>query len=335
MSFALNYLIDDYPFKDVVNEFIVKWMAGETSFTVQTSGSTGPPKNIQLTRKQLIASANRTNDYFQLNSNSTVLMVLSPHTIAGKMMLVRALIGDYSLIIDSPNLNPLKNVTEDTCISFASLVPAQIAYLINSSPVRFSQIETILLGGAPLNEKIESQLHILHNNCYMGFGMTETVSHIAVRKLGESHYKALKGVTFSSSDNQLIIEDKFLNSDKLITTDTVELIDNQHFNWLGRHDFVINSGGVKLHPEQIEQVLSDLILGTFIIASEPDVTFGERCILIADFDCGTIDLEKIQERCLERIGKHAQPKSIIYKQIAIEAGKKINRRELLASLRGK
>lgn len=334
MSFTLNYLTDTYPFKYVVNDFLVKWMSGETSFTVQTSGSTGPPKNIVLTRKQLIASANRTNNFFKLTNESTVLMVLSPHTIAGKMMLVRALIGDYSLVLDEPKLNPLENVNEDSKFSFASLVPAQVSHLIHSVPKRLSQLETILLGGSPIHDTLELQLQQLHPNCYVGFGMTETVSHIALRRLGEPNYTALNGVTFSDSNNQLVIDDMELGIHDLITTDTIELIDDKRFKWLGRNDFAINSGGIKLYPEQIEQVISDLITGTFIIAGIPDVTFGEKCILIADFDCGSIDLVKIQTRCTERLGKYAQPKSIVYTHIVVEAGKKINRKELLATLQG-
>lgn len=315
-----------------VETVIREWETGMETVTVQTSGSTGPPKQIVLKRAQLIASARRTLDAFGLASGDSALLGISPKTIGGKMMIVRALLGNLRLIVCSPSANPLGALQPGETLDFCPLVPMQAKHILEHTPEKLGQVSTFLFGGAPLPATLEQELAALHPSCYIGFGMTETVSHIALRKLGNPLYGALPGVTFSAEDDQLIITDKRLGIERLITNDSVELIDAAHFRWLGRTDFVINSGGIKIHPEQVEQALADLIGVPFFVSSEPDDTFGQKCILIMDETNDLPDLAQLQEHCRKTTGPYSAPKKLYSTRIVYTAGSKIDRRATLQQL---
>ncbi|MES2554841.1 MAG: AMP-binding protein [Bacteroidota bacterium] len=332
MKTQIKYRTTDLRIRDEVEQFINEWNAGKSVFEVKTSGSTGIPKSIQLTREQLIASAKRTLDFFQLKPGNTALLGLSPSTIGGKMMIVRALVGNLTLIVTEPSAFPTEALLAGETLDFCPMVPLQLKQLLEYVPAVFEQIKTILIGGSPLSSDLETALQEVHQGCFVGFGMTETVSHIALRKLGTPYYSALEGVSFSSENDQLMITDSQLGIEHLKTTDTVRLIDSQTFEWLGRSDFAINSGGIKLHPELIEKELSHLISGPFFIAGEPDDTFGEICILIVDDWTLFPPLDTIQAFCKERIGPYAFPKKVYKSAILHNSGGKINRLQTLQQL---
>lgn len=326
----IKYRTNDLRIREEVEQFIEEWHAGKTIFEVKTSGSTGNPKTIQLTREQLIASAKRTIDFFQLKPGNTALLGISSATIGGKMMIVRALVGDLTLIVTGPSGYPTEALLPGEELDFCPMVPIQLKQLLKYSPEVFGQINTILIGGSPLSSDLEKALQEVHQRCFVGFGMTETVSHIAIRKLGTPHYSALEGVSFSTENDQLVITDSLLGLEQLKTTDIIRLIDSQTFEWLGRADFAINSGGIKIHPEQLEKELSHLISGAFFIASEPDDTFGEICIIILEKRRIHPPLEVIQDFCKERFGPYTFPKKAYYERIVYTPeGTKMNRLETL------
>lgn len=328
----IKYRTTDLRIREEVEQFINEWNTGVAVFEVKTSGSTGNPKNIQLSRQQLIASAKRTLDFFQLTPGNTCLLGLSPATIGGKMMIVRALVGDLTLIVTDPSSLPTVALLPDEELDFCPLVPLQLKQLLKNDPFVFKRIKSILIGGSPLSNDLEKALQEVHQRCFVGFGMTETVSHIALRKLGDHYYSALEGVSFSTENDQLVIADSLLGLEKLKTTDTVRLIDSQTFEWLGRTDFAINSGGIKLHPELIEKELSSLISEPFFIAGERDDTFGEICIIILDEATQSPTLEVIQAFCKEHIGPYAFPKKVYKSVIVFNQGTKINRLQTLQQL---
>lgn len=328
----IKYRTTDLRIQEEVEQFVNEWNAGISVFEVKTSGSTGNPKSIQLTREQLITSAKRTLDFFELKPGNTALLGISPSTIGGKMMIVRALIGNLTLIVTDPSAFPTAALLSGEKLDFCPMVPLQLKQLLENDPFVFKRIKSILIGGSPLSSDLEKALQEVHQRCFVGFGMTETVSHIALRKLGTPHYSALEGVSFSTENDQLIIHDSFLGIEGLKTTDIVRLIDSQTFEWLGRADFAINSGGIKLHPELIEKELSSLIPGPFFIAGERDDTFGEICILILDDWTLSPSLEVIQDFCKERIGPYAFPKKAYTSAIVFNPGGKINRLQTLQQL---
>lgn len=292
-------------------------------FEVQTSGSTGNPKTILLRRGQLEASAIRTLNYFQLKQGDSAVLALPIHTIAGKMMVVRSLIGQLNLIVTDPGSRPMDSLSLNEQITFFPMSPMQFGQL---KPEELARIKYILLGGSPLSPKLEKQISSLHSNTYIGFGMTETVSHIALRKIGHPFYEALQGVDFSLKDNKLIVNDQLLELVDLETNDLVELKNPLSFKWLGRADFVINSGGVKIHPEQLEQFFSDFIDGNFFIAGIPDDTFGQKCILVTDTMTKVEDFEQLCTLCKAHFGPYSSPKQWIQLPFSYSSGTKINRR---------
>ena len=325
MEHVISYRTTTVALKDAIAHFILEWESDVTQFSVQTSGSTGTPKTIILSRNQLIGSAQRTLDFFQLKPGNSALLGISPHTIGGKMMLVRAIIGKLKLIVCDPSSNPLTVLEENEYLDFCPMVPLQIQTILATDPEKLQFVKILLFGGAPLSIALEKQLLQLNSACYHGFGMTETVSHIAMRKVGNPTYNAMEGVQFSQEGTQLVLSDAVLGIHRLTTNDSVELIDNHHFSWLGRTDFVINSAGVKIHPEQLEQLLEGFIKGTFFISAESDDTFGQKCIIIVDETAETPPLEEIQRYCKQQFGQYAAPKKLYRTNIVYNQGSKINR----------
>ena len=241
-----------------VDEFLTEWNSSSEEIMAQTSGSTGIPKIIKLSKKGLQFSARNTNNFFNLNENSKALLCLPMTTIGGKMMLVRALESKMTLVVDHPSSNPLSKHSE--YFDFVAVTPMQLTKIVNESCEKINTIQSILVGGAPMNEKLISQLKEKKITVYHGYGMTETASHVAIRKVGfesDEFYNAMPGIRFSISDSQTLkIHYPALQDAPIETTDIVELIDEFRFNWVGRNDFVVNSGGIKIHVEEIENELS-------------------------------------------------------------------------------
>ena len=286
MSFSITYLDNDILLKNKIEEFISNWNDSSFFIETKTSGSTGKPKSIQLSKAQMIASAKITGEYFGLNEDQTTLLCLSIDTIAGKMMLVRAIVHNMKILITSPSSNPLKKIEER--IDFIAIVPLQLDKMIEESSIELKNIKNILIGGASLPSPISDKLIKLNLTCFQSFGMTETVSHIAIRKVGKNEelfYTTLPGIKLiQNPENELIITAPHLSIYELKTNDIIELLSENQFVWKGRKDFVINSGGVKIFPEEVEKKISNLIDLPFFITSIPDVKLGEKLVLIIESD---------------------------------------------------
>jgi o-succinylbenzoate---CoA ligase len=314
LAFNLIYHGDNAGLYESVLAFVNEWNAGMEKVIVRSSGSTGPPKSIVLTRDQLIASAERTLEYFRLKAGDKAIMALSPAVIGGKMMLVRAIVGGLTLHLTEPAANPLKELSENDRIAFIPLVPMQLKTILEETPEAIGRVDRILLGGSPVSEDLEGPFARLRTEVHIGFGMTETVSHIAMRKAGDPVYQALPTVSFSEKSGALVISDEKLGLKDLVTNDAIKLIDSRRFEWLGRTDFVINTGGVKIHPEQLEHVLAGYIKRSFIVSSLPDPVFGEKCVLIVE--PGDIyELSVLKEICAGSLGRYAVPKEIHYSPV--------------------
>jgi len=260
-------------------KFLEEWSSDKPYVIVHTSGSTGEPKEIKLPKSDMIASARATIDFFGIRKGDTLLCPLSTNYIAGKMMIVRAIISGARLIIEHPSNTPFK--AEYGKIKLMPVVPSQIAGIKRES---FRYIENLLVGGAPVTREQERSICLCGANAFMSYGMTETASHVALRKIGEGDiYKALPGITFDvDRDSCLNINAPSFSFNMLQTNDVVELMDSTSFRWLGRRDNVVNSGGIKLHPEAIEKKICDLIDGDYYIIGEPDYKWGERLVMYVE-----------------------------------------------------
>ncbi len=314
-----------------VEAFVDEFQNELETLEVQTSGSTGTPKKISLTKRQLIASAERTNAYFQMDEETSSLLCLSVRTIGGKMVLVRAIVGNYTVHVVEPKRNPVVDLLPFTLIDLASFAPIQFEAALNESPEEMRLIGASLLGGSAPSEQLERRILKEKLPVFVGYGMTETVSHIALRRVGEDVYTALDGVTIESTSDGIFISDTVLDLE-ILATDLIDTIDSTHFRWLGRADFVINSAGIKIHPEALEKVISGILTGSFAIIGLPHETWGEECVLVTDSALDNELFTGIQKRIEEKFGKYAVPKRYIRHSIPYLNGLKVNRKLLKQEL---
>ena len=304
-------------------DFVKKWKRGESTFEVQTSGSTGSPKTISIYRKQIESSVKATSEFLDLKPGENILMCLGPSYIGGLMMAARALVLDMDIHIVQPSVDPLAEIRAD--VDFASFVPYQIYHLIDTNRMdELAKIRNVLIGGAPLTDQAFEQLAQLPNNNFMTYAMTETVSHIALMPIKgkpiEARFHLLPNIFIGTNEKDCLwIEGDVTNNQRIQTTDVVEIQDDVYFKWLGRNDFVINSGGVKIHPEQIEKViarkLDELgIRNEFYLTGVPDDQLGQKLVLKIE---GAVDANNLVHQFAPEI-ETAFSKYHVPKEIQIE-----------------
>jgi O-succinylbenzoic acid--CoA ligase len=314
--------------QQLVHSFIKEWENEQDFIEVKTSGSTGIPKIIQLAKAHCIVSAKNTLSFLSLKENDAALLCLSMETIAGKMMVVRSIVGNLKLLVTEPTSNPLIGI--DQAIDFAAMVPLQVEKIIADSSIQLNLIDKLIIGGGPVSIQLIENLNKINYTAFQTFGMTETISHVALRKIGketEEYFTALSTVYFEESNLQLKIHYPGILKEALLTNDQVELYSPTTFKWLGRTDFIINSGGVKINPEEVESKLTTVINVPFFIAGIPDDRLGSKVILV---------LESLQKTNLNKedlkklIGSFAVPKTIYYcKKFERTTSGKINRINVL------
>ncbi|WP_336622138.1 AMP-binding protein [Flavobacterium paronense] len=264
--------------------------------------TTGAPKTISVSKQAMVDSALATGDFFELQPGNKALQCLPVKYVAGKMMLVRAMILGLDLEFVAPSSNPLANNEID--YDFVAMVPLQAQ---NSIP-QLKRVKKLIIGGAAVNKILEKQLLKLPTIVYETYGMTETITHIAARKLGEKAFTVLPNVTVSFDErNCLVIHAPTISPEVIITNDIVELVNENQFIFLGRFDNVINSGGIKLIPEQIEKKLISKISQRFFIASKPDNELGEKVVLVIEGEKCELD-----NSIYETLDKYEKPKEIIF-----------------------
>ncbi|MEX2350657.1 MAG: AMP-binding protein [Flavobacteriaceae bacterium] len=265
--------------------FLLDWLYPKHTMLLKTSGTTGSPKTVQLDKTRMIASAKATGAYFDLPAGTKALHCLSFNYIAGKMMFVRALVLGWHIEVVLPSREPLSQTKNS--FDFAAMVPLQVRESLD----KLHRIKQVIVGGAPVSEVLRQQLQDVPSRMYATYGMTETITHVAIKKLNhctheeqeQQAYDALPDVTFSIDDRScLVIDAPEVATEPVVTNDVVKLLSGTAFQWLGRADFVINSGGVKIHPEQVEQVLDLVIDAPFFISSLPDEDLGQKVVLVIE-----------------------------------------------------
>jgi O-succinylbenzoic acid--CoA ligase len=263
-------------------KFISEFLDAHKEVSVKTSGSTGTPKWMKISKSKMQASAQMTGAFLDLQPANTALLCLSADYIAGKMMIARALTLGLHLTCAEPKSEIELNQRFDFC----AMIPMQAMANMGSLHL----IKNLIIGGGAIpNNGLKQLLELNHSGIYQTFGMTETLSHVALKKLNESSYLAPPGVTFSISERgTLEITASKLIDEKLITNDLIILESESSFKWLGRADNIINSGGVKLIPEKIEAILSSHIQNPFFVAGVPDEKLGEKLILVEESSKPTV-----------------------------------------------
>lgn len=297
-----------------VDDFIAEWNNGEKYIVAHTSGSTGKPKEIMLSKDLVKMSALRTNKFFNIDCNSHLHLCLSPDYIAGKMMIVRALTAKATLTYESPTNTPLYNLIGKSKIDLLAIVPSQLPHILNHH--KCCDIKNVIIGGSAIPDNLKQAIIKTGLTAYETYGMTETASHVALRKIenDSTSFTALPGIIFST-DNRSCLIIQIDNYDTIITNDIVELIDDYHFNYIGRIDNVIISGGLKIHPIEIENKIRHIIGNNipFYITSRPHDKWGEEVILIIeDLYKSVIDTNRLIAKMKENLLYYQSPKDIIF-----------------------
>ncbi|MFV0564414.1 MAG: AMP-binding protein [Flavobacteriaceae bacterium] len=285
MEVAYSFVKEGVPFEQAIGEFLLQWLDYNDFIEVNTSGSTGAPKIIKLSKQAMVNSALATGNFFNLHPGDKALYCLPTSYIAGKMMLVRAFILGLEIDIIQPTTQ-LK-IDADVNYNFCAMTPMLLEHNLD----KIGNIQTIIVGGAPISNVLKTQIENISTNIYETYGMTETVSHIALKKLNgfsveeetDNYFKALPNINISTDERDcLVIEAPHLSEKKVITNDIVKWHSETEFEWLGRYDNVINSGGVKLFPEQIEAKLQSKINARFFITALPDTSLGQQVVLVVE-----------------------------------------------------
>lgn len=316
-------------------DFLKDWFGDSECLKVQTSGSTGAPKLIELEKTAMIASANATGEFFEVFAGASALLCMSSDYIAGKMMLVRAMVLGWELDVIPVVSNPLK-LTEKY-YDFSAMIPLQVYHSLG----RLAQIGQLIVGGGVIDAGLLKKIKQVNTKVFATYGMTETITHIAAKRLNgtvDVFYKTLPNITLKlDARGCLVIHAPLLSQETVYTNDIVELIDAHSFNWLGRYDAVINSGGIKLIPEQIEFKLTAVFQERFFISSEPDELLGNKVVLIIERAANKTGLEAVYLDRIKEAGvlsKFEIPKKIVFLERFIETPtQKVNRKASLEAYR--
>jgi len=318
------------PYQRAMGEFLLDWIDKKDFIPVKTSGSTGAPKEIFLKKEHMVKSAKITGSYFDLWPGQTALLCLPGDYIAGKMMFVRSMVLGLDLDWVPPSSTPLKNL--NSCYHFCAMVPIQL----ENSLDEINHIKTLIVGGAPVSADLKAKVQDKTTDIFETYGMTETITHVAVKKINNGAkdcFETLPNISIEKDKrNCLVINAPDLNNQQLTTNDIVELVSDKEFKWLGRYDNVINSGGIKLLPEQIERKLNSVLDNRFFVTGVPDARLGQKLILLIEGKQGENDLsEKI--KTLKTIEKHEVPKDILFVEKFIETvNGKVSRQKTLQQI---
>ncbi|NNE13339.1 MAG: AMP-binding protein [Saprospiraceae bacterium] len=288
---------DDYPVCDHIVSFLNQWYDSSVlTYDFYTSGSTGSPKLIQHSREAMIASAKLTENAFNYVKGDYALLCLPVNFVAGKMMIVRAIVSSLNLIISKVKTNPFEGVLYEGKIDFAPMTPMQFELAKDHAFELLNAVRVVLLGGAPVSNKLKEETQIFDSNIFLGYGMTETLTHVALMKLNgydrQKYFYGLENISFNKDEHDcLIIEAQHLPN-KILTNDIVALFNESNFKWMGRRDNVINTGGVKVNSDELERELSRHLKENFFISSIKDDVLGSKIVIVLE---GSVPSDKVNE----------------------------------------
>ena len=315
--------VPEEPYFRQAYDFMISWLRGADDFILRTSGSTGIPKDIVIKRSQLHCSALMTGTALNLQKGTRALVCLNVNYIAGIMMLVRGMELGWELSIVEPSSNPLLEF-ENPDFDFVSMVPLQLRASLSDEKTKFqvNHLGKILLGGAPIQVSLQKEIDQLKVSIYHSYGMTETVSHVALKKLNnpkvEDDYTVLPGVEFGVDDRGCIfLQGPVTDNERVQTNDLVEITSENTFNWLGRADNVINSGGVKVVLDKVDEVIAEVLYksgysNNFFSWYENDEKLGQKLILIIQKNEQELSVSGLLEEIRNRISTYQTPKHVYF-----------------------
>jgi o-succinylbenzoate---CoA ligase len=310
------------PFTHEILDYCREWYSHKDSFSISTSGSTGDPRPIEISRQQMMASAEQTNNYFNLKQGDRLLLCLNPKFIGGKMMLVRAFVGNMKIIAVEPVSNPLESVKKSDRFEFMAISPHQLYNMLSHSEDKLEvlqQMKAVIAGGAPVDPSLKEMAQKLSVPVYSTYGMTETVSHVALQKINGKdavdYFEGIGDVEFGADERGcLTVIGRVTDNQLVITNDLVELLSSKRFRWRGRVDNVINSGGIKTRTEELERKITQTMAENnlycrFFVFPLPDRVLGQKICMAIDKSCG-VDKEKLMDILNPSLDKFEKPKEI-------------------------
>lgn len=296
-----------------LGDFLANWFDSSEFILQKTSGSTGIAKELKISKKAMLASAQLTLKTLEIANKQKVLLCLPLQYIAGKMMVVRALAGQHHLVIQTPTNTP-QNLMNNFALT--AMVPLQLKNLVAKNE-SFNGIQNILIGGATLDQEIENQIQNLPCTIYETYGMAETCSHIALRRANgpqrETDFKLLDGITVKlDQDARLIVSAPHLELHEFQTSDLAEITGPRTFKWLGRADHIINSGGIKINPIEIEREVEPILGHKCVVLGLPHPTWGQEMVMVVE----TLNKQMSEETVMQSIQSHLsstqRPKKIVF-----------------------
>ncbi|WP_312075458.1 long-chain fatty acid--CoA ligase [Chryseobacterium sp.] len=340
-NLKINQLQPETEFEKKIFFFIEDWLSASETVKVQTSGSTETPKVFEIEKQKMLSSAKMTCDFLDLKENDSALICLPVEYISGKMMVVRAFERRLNLIIKNPSIKPLENLKDE--IDFCAMTPLQV----ENSLDKIHFIKNLIIGGAAVSESLKSKISkVLHRQSQISniksqifetYGMSETLSHIALKEIypkADDYFTILDGIEISLDKRGCLrIFAPNLNDEVLQTNDLVEIIGEKQFKFLGRIDNVINSGGAKIFPEELEALVKKEISNEAVFLGLNDEVLGQKLILIVEGFQDENLTSQISNLKFEK--SFHKPKEIIFiDEIPRTPNGKVNRKELLNLITG-
>lgn len=294
--------------------FLKEWHNEEPTVWVHTSGSTGVPKPLQVEKERMRVSAGLTCQFLGLKKGDTALLCMPLQYIAGKMVVVRSIVAGLELVPVAPCGHPLKGLKQAP--TFAAMIPMQVynSLQVEEEKEILRQIEHLIIGGGAIDDTLARELNTFPNQVWSTYGMTETLSHIALRRLNGNEasewYTPFEHVQIRlSEEGTLIIHAPKICNEELITNDIAEINQEGKFRILGRKDNVINSGGVKIQIEEVEKILKAHLDTPFQITAAPDSKFGEIVVLLYNKVENSYAIKQV---CEEKLPSYWQPKRYLF-----------------------
>lgn len=316
-------------------QFLHEWWSPHPEIEVQTSGSTGRPKKMLVNKTAMLDSAERTLRFFELQAGQSALLCLPLTYIAGKMMVVRALAGKLKLVLRTPSGLPLNNLEEK--VDFAAFSPLQMLNELEQQPSRLHLLDKVLIGGGKVDEALGRLLQNQAFAAYESYGMTETLSHIALRRINgpkaQKAFVALQGVQIRCNEQGCLeLQVAGLTRGWLPTNDLIRLHSDNSFEILGRTDNVINSGGIKILPEQLEAQLAPLLPLPFFLSWRLHARLGQQLVLVSTRY--PPDHQKLFQKIKEALPPYQRPAEwLLVPDLPLTQSGKIQRKQLAELVR--
>lgn len=292
--------------------FLEKWFDASPVIIVHTSGSTGTPKELVVRKDRMMQSARLTCEFLNLQAGDTALLCMNLRYIGAMMVVVRSLVAGLNLIVRPASGHPLSDIEEP--LRFAAMVPLQVynTLRVPEEKERLEQTDILIIGGGAVDDSLEAEMSALPTAIYSTYGMTETLSHIALRRLNgdtaSKHYYPFPTVELSlSAESTLVIKAPLICGEVLQTNDIACLYPDGSFTIAGRKDNVINSGGIKIQAEEMEKRLRPFIPVPFVVTSVPDPRLGQALTLLI---AGQVDVRELESKLQTVLDAYHRPRHI-------------------------